>query len=487
MEKVRVRFAPSPTGNLHIGGARTALFNWLFARKTNGTFVLRIEDTDELRSTKESVDAIFEAMKWLELNWDEGPIPEGGSKGEHAPYFQGERFEKGVYQNYADRLLAEDKAYYCYCQPEELERMRKKAQLEKRPPRYDRRCRNLTAEQKAEFEKQGRKPVIRFKMPDEGSIGFNDLIRGEVSFENKLLYDFILVKASGYPTYNFACAIDDHLMKMTHVIRGDDHISNTPLQLHLCKALGFEPAKMVHLSMILGPDGTKLSKRHGHSSVQEYRDAGYLPETLRNYLALLGWSTPDSQQIFEKGELESKFDIEGCQKSPAIFDPVKLTWMNGEYLRKLSKDELFEKAKPFLKKDSTFDNVPEDRLKDIVFLEQEKYKLLTDVSGLIGFFFKDVEYDEKAVEKVFKKPGVDEILRDMKVRYQNLNEFNEQNLESEARAYSKEREVKTGPIFHSLRVATSGRTQGPTLFKMLEYLGKDEVVKRIDKALQLFF
>ena len=485
-KKIRVRFAPSPTGHLHIGGARTALFNYLFAKKYNGTFILRIEDTDELRSTKESMQSIFESMKWLGLTWDEGAMDEEKEIGNFGPYIQSKREELGIYKKYADYLVKNGFAYYCYCTPEELDEMRKKAQLEKRPPKYDGRCRRLSEEQRKDYEKEGRRPVIRFKMPDMGITSWNDLIHGELKFENNLLYDFIMIKSSGYPTYNFACVIDDHLMEMTHIIRGDDHISNTPLQINLYKALGWQAPEFAHLSMILGPDGSRLSKRHGATSVGEYRKAGYLPITMKNYLALLGWSTKDSQQIFEKGELEEKFSLEGCQKNPAIFDPVKLSWMNGEYIRKLTKEELYELALPFMKESNIDLSKTKVNPKDIVFIEQEKYKLLSDIPRLVDFFFKDdIDYDPESVEKVLKKEKVKDILSQIKDVYLSIPEpdFKEKIIEENTRKFSKERGYKNSQVFHPVRVAVSGRAEGPTLFKMMEYLTKDTVIKRIEKAL----
>lgn len=485
MEKnIRVRFAPSPTGHLHIGGARTALFNYLFARKYNGTFILRIEDTDELRSTEESVKWIFESMAWLGLDWQEGAMPDGSQRGDFGPYVQSKREAMGIYRKYADQLVKEGKAYYCYCTPQELDEMRKKAALEKRPPKYEGRCRNLTEEQKKKFESEGRRPVIRFRMPDEGATSWEDLIHSQLSFENKLLYDFIMVKASGYPTYNFACVIDDHLMKITHVIRGDDHISNTPLQIQLYRALGWQLPYFAHLSMILGPDGSRLSKRHGATSVQEYRKDGFLPQTIKNYLALLGWSTSDSQQIFEKGELEEKFSLEGCQKNPATFDPVKLKWMNGEYLRKLDKKEIYSLALPYLKESGLDLSYPKTPLEDIVYLEYEKYKTLSEIPSLLSFFFSEkVEYDRESVESVFGKPSAARVLEGIAGVYAAISDFTEKTIEEETRKFAKANSFKNGEVFHPVRVAVSGRAQGPTLFKMIEYLGKDLVLKRLKEAL----
>ncbi|MEA3307238.1 MAG: glutamate--tRNA ligase, partial [Elusimicrobiota bacterium] len=483
--KTRVRFAPSPTGHLHVGGARTALFNYLFAKKTGGTFVLRIEDTDELRSTEESTKSIFQSMKWLGLKWDEGSMFDLSEKGEFGPYTQSVRESQGIYKKYAQQLLKEGKAYYCYCSNEELDARRKQAQLEKRQLKYDGRCRHLSAEQIEEFKKEGRKPVIRFKMPNEGQTVFEDLIHKQLKFENDLLYDFVMIKASGYPTYNFACVIDDHFMEMTHIIRGDDHISNTPMQLNVYKALNWAPPQYAHLSMILGSDGTRLSKRHGATSIEEYEKQGFLPETMKNYLALLGWGTSDSRDIFKKGELEEKFDLNGCQKSAASFDPVKLTWMNGEYIRQLSKEDLFAAAEPYLKDFGLNLDKANPMHFDIVGLEQEKYKLLTDVGNMVYFFFQDVKYDEEAIDKVLKAPDIDKILCGVKKTYAEISEFNDAVLEVKTREFAKANGFKNGQVFHPVRVSVSGKTKGPTLFKMIEYLGKEEVIKRIDKTLSL--
>lgn len=481
----RVRFAPSPTGHLHIGGARTALFNYLFARKCSGTFILRIEDTDELRSTGESIKSIFESMQWLGLDWDEGAMPDGSEKGSFGPYVQSAREAAGIYKKYSDELLQTGKAYKCYCSQEELEEMRKKAQLEKGPLKYDGRCRNLTEARKLEMEAQGRKPVIRFRMPDGGATVWHDLIHKDVRFENSLLYDFVMIKASGYPTYNFACVIDDHLMEISHIIRGDDHISNTPLQINVYQALGWNIPELAHLSMILGPDGTRLSKRHGATSVGEYRGQGYLPQTMRNYLALLGWSNTDSQQIFKEGELEEKFDLKGCQKSPAIFDPVKLNWMNGEYIRRCSKEAFFELAMPYIKEAALPVEKGRVPLADIVALEQDKCKLLNEIPGKIRFFFTDVVYDPAAVEKTLKVPEAKKILEGINLVYASLDEFEEGGIEAATRAFAKAHAFKAGQVFHPVRVAVSGRTEGPTLFRMMEYLGREEVLKRLARAVAL--
>lgn len=481
---IRVRFAPSPTGHLHIGGARTALFNWLFARHNQGTFILRIEDTDEVRSTEESVRGILESMAWLGLDWDEGPTPDGkGIQGDHGPYFQMQRLAE--YQAACDSLVREGKAYPCYCAPEEVEKMRELALLAKRPPKYDGTCRELTPAQRQAKEAEGRRKSIRFMTPRQGRVRFTDIIHGPKEFDNELLEDFVVLKTSGVPTYNFACVVDDHLMKISHVIRGDDHLSNTPRQILLYEALGWAPPQFAHLAMILGSDGTRLSKRHGATSVADYRQAGYLPEALLNYLALLGWGTEDSQQIFARQEMAEKFRLERCGKSPATFDPDKLVWMNGEYLRKRSVSELADLAKPFFAT-SGLERIPRARLEAAIALEHEKVKLLTDVPRLTDFLLWDeYEYRAEAVNKVLRAAGAAEILEEEKKRLAALDSFTAATIEEMCKALAKERGVKNGAAFHPLRVAVSGRTEGPSLFHMVEYLGKERALQRIGRAQKL--
>ena len=479
-QTVRTRFAPSPTGFLHIGGARTTLFNWLFARHHKGVFVLRIEDTDEVRSTGDSVTAILDSIRWMGMDWDEGPLDEKSDRGPYAPYYQMKRLE--LYNKHLKQLLDEGKAYPCYCSKEELEAMRRLAQLEKRPPRYDGRCRLLTARQRQELEASGKKPSVRFRMPEEGATVVSDIIRGEVSFENKLQQDFVIQKTTGGPTYNFACVVDDHLMEITHVIRGDEHLSNTPSQIQLYKALGWELPKFAHLSMILGPDGSKLSKRHGATSVLEYKQQGFLPAALRNYLALLGWSTSESQQLFTPEELVARFDLAGCQKSPATFDPVKLTWMNGEYIRKMPVPDLIREAEPFLKAAGLLPANGGPNLERAVAIEHEKYKLLTEIPGLIDFFYKSVQYTPKAMDKVLRSVGTKEVLLGLAEQLSGFSPFEDKALEAKVRQFCAERGLKTGQVFHPLRAATTGRTEGPTLFLMLEVMGRDTVVSRLKEA-----
>jgi len=487
---IRVRFAPSPTGFLHIGGARTALFNWLFARHTGGTFILRIEDTDEVRSTDESVDAIFTSMKWLGLDWDEGPTgsvrqTSGGLtlavRGDYGPYFQMQRLD--LYQKACDALIDKGMAYPCYCTPEEVEKMREMALLAKRPPKYDGTCRKLSPDERKLREAEGRKKSVRFRTLHEGNTRFTDLVRGAMDFENVLLEDFVILKTSGVPTYNFACVVDDHHMKISHVIRGDDHLSNTPRQILVYQALGWEPPQFAHLAMILGSDGSRLSKRHGATSVTEYRDAGYLPEVMLNYLALLGWGTEDSQQIFEKQDMVDKFLLERCGKSPATFDPAKLIWMNGEYVRKTPVPRLAELGKPFFTPPHDVAAVPQARYEQSVALEHEKIKLLTDIPKLVDFLlWDDYEYREEAVAKVLKQPGADAMLEELSKRLTALEPFDAASIEAMCKALAKDKTVKNGAVFHPLRVSTSGRTEGPSLFHFVEFLGKAKTLERIARA-----
>jgi glutamyl-tRNA synthetase len=447
-----------------------------------GTFILRIEDTYEVRSTTESVEAIFQGMKWLGLDWDEGPTPADPSRstGAFGPYFQMQRLD--LYKKYVDQLVVEGKAYPCYCTPEEVDKMRERAQLLKRPPKYDGTCRALTPTKRAARAAEGRSFSVRFKSPVEGVTAFDDIVRGPMRFENVLIEDFVILKTSGVPTYNFACVVDDHAMEISHVIRGDDHLSNTPRQVLTYQALGWTPPIFAHLSMILGADGSRLSKRHGATSVQEYEQAGYLPEAVRNYLALLGWATEDSQQLFGRDELAEKFSLERCGKSPAIFDPNKLIWMNGEYLRKLPLAELVERALPFIRQAGYLKGEEDRRKPEIaaaLALEQEKLKSLADAPKLIDFFFQDVVYDPASVEKTLKKPDVDGILEEAAHVFAALELFTAAATETACKELAVRRGVKNAGVFHPVRVAVSGRTQGPSLFHMLEVLGRDRAVQRL--------
>jgi glutamyl-tRNA synthetase len=478
----RVRFAPSPTGHLHIGGARTALFNYLFARHTGGDFILRVEDTDRERSTSEAVRHIIDGMRWLGLDWDEGP--EAG--GNHGPYFQTERLE--IYKEHADRLLASGKAYYCFCTPDELAAKREAAQKAGLPPKYDKSCREMPADQamaRADTEPR----VVRFAIPETGEIVIDDIVKGEVVFQTQLLDDFVILKSDGMPTYNFAAVVDDYLMEITHVIRGDDHISNTPRQILLYQALEFgAPPKFAHMSMTLGPDGARLSKRHGATAVIDYKTQGYLPDALVNYIAFLGWSPGTTKEVFTRDELIKEFTLERVGKSANIFDYSKLLWMNGEYIRMKPLDELLPLVMPFLiEAGYASDDMSDTQaayVKAVVGLEQERLKLLTEIAGATSYFFTDdFEYDESAWQKIMTQEHTLSYLTDLKGKLETIEPYNAEAIESMMREMAGERGLKTAQAFHPLRVAASGRMQGPSLFHMAEVMGRDRVTERVQRAL----
>lgn len=473
---VRVRFAPSPTGYLHVGGARTALYNWLFARKNKGKFILRIEDTDQQRHNENAVKAILDGLSWLGLNWDEGP------------YYQSDRLN--IYKEYCKKLIDSGKAYYCYCTQEELDAQRAQLEEKKLAPKYMGKCRNLSKEEIEKFEKEGRKKTVRLKTPQEGFTIVKDLIRKEVKFENKLLDDFVIQKSDGFPTYNFAVVIDDHLMGITHVIRGDDHLSNTPRQIILYEALGFEIPKFAHIPMILGKDKTRLSKRHGAMSVLEYKNMGYLSQAMVNYLARLGWGYQD-REIFSIDELIELFDIEKVNKTSAIFDLEKLTWMNGVYIRSIPVEELFTYCNELLKenyptyKDLIISEAGKQKIFKILSAVRERMKTLNDVIYLTDFFFSEVKYDNNAVEKHLKKEGGKEILQKLLERLQSVDNFTKVNIEPIFRNLADELNVKAGNIIHPARVALTGRSDSPPMFDTVELIGKDETLKRLKKAIDM--
>lgn len=478
----RVRFAPSPTGHLHIGGARTALFNYLFARHTGGAFILRVEDTDRERSTSEAVRHIIDGMRWLGLDWDEGP----DAGGEHGPYFQTERLD--IYKEHADRLLASGQAYRCFCSPEELAAKREAAQKAGLPPKYDKSCRDLPSNEAA--ARADTEPcVIRFAIPKTDEIVIDDIVKGEVVFQAQLLDDFVIIKSDGMPTYNFAAVVDDYLMEITHILRGDDHISNTPRQILLYKALGFgAPPRFAHMSMTLGSDGARLSKRHGATAVIDYKAQGYLPDALVNYIAFLGWSPGTTQEIFTREELIKEFTLDRVGKSANIFDYGKLLWMNGEYIRMKPLDELLPLVMPFLKKAGfVSDDMSESQtsyVKAVVGLEQERLKLLTEIAdGTSYFFTDDFDYDEAAWQKIMTQDHVRSYLESLLVKLKDIQPFDAETIEAMMRKMAEERGLKTAQGFHPLRVSISGRMQGPSLFHMAEVMGRDRVVTRVEKAL----
>jgi len=483
-KKIRVRFAPSPTGMLHIGGARTALFNWLYARHYKGTFVLRIEDTDQVRSTKEAVNVILEGMKWLGLDWDEGP----GKGGECSPYYQMQRLH--LYQKYAEQLLKDKKAYYCYCTKEELAESREKQARENKSPKYDRHCLNLSQEDKKRYEAEGRKPVIRLKIPAK-EIAFNDLLRGEVTFDGGLLSDFVIMKSDGIPTYNYAVVIDDALMKITDVMRGDDHISNTPKQIVIYEALGFDVPKFAHIPMIMGQDHAKLSKRHGATSVMEYKKMGYVPEALVNYIAHLGWSSGDEKEIFSKEELIKEFTLGKISKHAAVFSMEKLNWFNSEYLKKMSIDSLTKMLLPFLKEANYIENeeslspTKNEYIKEVLKLMQGRIKNFPQFIDYADYFFVDkINIEPQAFDSVLNKEGVPGILRALEEELSALKYWDEKSIENAVREVASSLQIKGGKIIHPTRVALSGKKVGPGLFELMVVLGQDKTVKRLKEAIE---
>jgi len=480
---VRVRFAPSPTGFLHIGGARTALYNWLFARQKGGAFILRIEDTDRSRSTEEAIQAIVSSLHWLGLEWNEGP--ETG--GDFGPYRQTERLS--LYKETAQHLLARKKAYCCYCTPNELKSRRRIALKEGRAPGYDGRCRTLTARERDEFEKEGRRPAIRFACPREGTTVVNDLIRGEARFENRLLDDFILLRADGFPTYNFAVVVDDNAMRISHVIRGEDHLPNTPKQILLYRALGFPIPDFAHLPMILGPDRKPLSKRHGATSVEEYRKNGYLPEAVLNYLALLGWSYDEKTTLFTGEELIEKFSLGNVSRSPAIWDPAKLEWMNGHYIRQIPLRELTLKIVPFLQEAGLIKNFlgAEELswLERVVVPIRDRMKVLRDAAALTDFLFGEVELDPRAVEKVLKSDEALRVLALAEEKLASLPEFQKDGIEKVLRGMCEELSLKPAKALQPVRVAVTGKTISPPLFESIELLGRERTLQRLRKTRKL--
>jgi len=478
-DSVRTRFAPSPTGFPHVGGMRTALFAWLFARHNQGSFILRIEDTDVERSVEGSLEYILEGMRWLGMDWDEGP----GVGGDYGPYVQSQRLH--LYQDAARRLVESGHAYYCYCSAERLETLRTEQIKRKMPPGYDRRCRNLTTEQRKAKEAEGITPVVRFKIPLTGRTRFHDEIWGDVVFENSHVEDLVLLKSDGYPTYHLANVVDDHAMEISHVIRAEEYISSTPLHLMTYEALGYVPPKFAHLPMVLGHDRSKLSKRHGATSVLEFREQGYLPEALLNFLALVGWSLDDKTDIISRDELIKNFSLERVSKTAAIFNHEKLKWMNGVYIRKLTPEDFARRCFPFIEK-AFPENIPSvDYVRAVLSLVQERTKLLTEVSELTRYFFSDrLNYDAKLlISKDMTPESTRQMLIMAKERLEKQPGFDEKSLESILRPLAEELKLKTGQLFGALRTAVSGETATPPLFQMMAVLGRERCLIRIQEAI----
>ncbi|MBI4328418.1 MAG: glutamate--tRNA ligase [Chloroflexi bacterium] len=530
MEPVRVRYPPSPTGLPHVGNIRTALFNWLLARHTGGQFILRIEDTDRERLVEGAYEAILESLRWLGLDWDEGP--EAG--GPHAPYIQSERQKLGLYAEAARELVEKGDAYRCYCSTERLEKLRERQAINSLPTGYDRRCRNLSREEQARYQEEGIPPVVRFKMPLTGRTTFHDLLRGDVTWDNARMDDYVLLKADGFPTYHLANVVDDHAMRITHVLRGDEWLASTPRHVLLYQAFGWEPPQFAHLALVLGEDRAKLSKRHGAVALLDFRDDGYLPEAMVNFLALMGWSLDDKTTLISRADLVKHFSLDRVSASPAAFDLDKLKWMNGSYIRQLPLEEFTGRALSFLE-DPDHGLPPRiprplDRnyVQRVCALLQERVRTLAEMSEQAELFFtdeviypplliwagmgdKELRRRAEAGEDLSNVPlpenapavrtWLDAALAILKETYSlpadksadptihhvldiiaGKTPWLHKDLENACRALAGELQVKTGELFGALRVAITGRITAPPLFQSMEVLGRDRTLKRLQAA-----
>ncbi len=480
LQTPRVRFAPSPTGYLHVGGARTALFNWLFARHTGGTLILRIEDTDFERSSEEMVEGILVGMRWLGLDWDEGP------------FYQSKRLS--LYTETAAKLLASGHAYYCFCTKEELEQRRADATKAGRPPMYDGRCRKIAREQALSRRQDGEPCAVRFAVPQGGVTSFDDAVFGKVEFQNSELEDFVLLRSDGIPTYHLSVVADDLDMRLTHIIRGADHISNTPKQVLQYRALGAELPIFAHVPLILGPDKTRLSKRHGATSVISYKELGIVPEAFRNFLSLLGWSpgaagkdaAGKDREIFGSDELIRLFSLEGISKSNAVFDNDKLAWFNTEYIRAY----MVEKLLPLIEEEWEKAGLKPVRspleIGDAIELLKPRARNLKDFAEAFKAYFSDeFEFDTAAVTKFFKEDSLRDLLVELGARYEAAAEFTEASTEAVLRAFAEEKGMKAGALINGSRVALTGQGVAPSLFAVMVVLGKERVVRRLANARQI--
>ena len=486
-EEVRVRIAPSPSGNLHVGTARTALFNYLYAKKVGGKFVLRIEDTDAERTSQAYIDNIFDSLKALGLNWDEGP----DVGGPYGPYTQSERFD--IYPKYVQELLDKGFAYECFCTPEELEAEKEEATKNKQAYVYSKKCENLTEEEKEKLRAEGRKPAIRFSIDkarkafhDSPVIHFDDLVKGDLHQDTSLIGDFVIMKSNGSPTYNFAVVIDDMLMKISHIIRGEDHISNTFKQILIYEALGAEVPRFGHLGMILAPDRSKLSKRHGATAVSEFVEKGYLTDALVNFVALLGWAPSDGVEIKTVDEIAQDFRIGEVSSSNSVFEYDKLNWMNGQYIKKLSTKDLKERLKPFL---SQYDlsELTDEQYTRMVEVTREPLTILSDITDAVPYFFgKDVVVEDEVQTTVLDTETSQYVLKAF-VEQAKEWEWTEENLHEKMEVFRgefKEKGIKPKVTMWAIRGAVTGRTRGADMTAVLAILGKDRVLERAKKAIK---
>ena len=481
---MRVRFAPSPTGPFHIGGARSALFNWLLARKTGGKLILRIEDTDLERSSRESEENIKNALKWLGIDWDEG-IDIGG---EYGPYRQTERLP--IYAEYTERLLASGKAYRCYCTDQELDAERQKLMAEGQTPRYLGKCRQLTAADEAALLAEGRKPTVRFRVPENQDITFQDAVRGTVSFDSNGIGDYVIVKSDGIPVYNYAVVLDDALMKITHVVRAEEHLSNTPRQILLYQALGLPLPIFGHVSLILGKDRSKMSKRHGATSVEQYKALGYLPEALVNFLALLGWSPVGEQEIFSSAELIELFSLDHVAKNPAVFDIDKLNWINSQYLKRLDLGTLTDMALPHLREAGLIEaELTAERkawVTQVVGAVREYISFAAQIPEHAAVFFQDeitMENDETA--DVLRDPDVPQVMEAFLNKLATMDPVDGEQVQAALKAVGKELKLGGKKVFMPVRVALTGKMHGPELIALIPLLGVARTTARIRRSLAL--
>lgn len=481
MSKMKVRFAPSPTGPFHIGGARSALFNWLLARREGGTFLLRIEDTDLVRSTRESEENIKAALKWLGMDWDEG-IDVGGDNG---PYRQTERLD--IYKEVTDRLIAEGKAYYCYCTEEELEAERQAQLARGETPKYNGHCRHLTEEQRAAYEAEGRKPTVRLRVPLNETVAFDDMVRGHVAFESNGIGDFVIVKSDGIPVYNYAVVIDDHTMEVTHVIRAEEHLSNTPRQIVIYNALGWEVPTFGHISLIMGKDGKKMSKRHGATSVEQYKNLGYLPEAINNFLALMGWAPEGEQELFTTEELIKNFSMDRVAKNPAVFDIDKLNWINFNYMKKLTDEELYALCLPSLQEAGYASAQPDEaekaRLTMLCVCLKDHISYGAQIKEEAAMFFTDsISIDEEHrddIKAVLAEESCPTVLAAFSDKLKAMDEVTPEQVKAAIKAIMKETKLKGKFVFMPIRVAITGQMHGPDLNYIVPLLGRDTVLARL--------
>ncbi|WP_428910366.1 glutamate--tRNA ligase [Niallia sp. Krafla_26] len=482
-KEVRVRYAPSPTGFLHIGNARTALFNYLFARNQNGKFIIRIEDTDQKRNVEGGEASQLKYLKWLGIDWDEG-VDVGG---EYGPYRQSER--NHIYETYYNELLEKGLAYKCYCTEEELEQEREAQIAKGETPQYSGKCRHLSNGEQEKLEAEGRKPSIRFKVPQGKIYSFDDMVKGHVSFESDGIGDHVIVKKDGIPTYNFAVTVDDHLMEMTHVLRGDDHISNTPKQLMIYEAFGWEPPIFGHMTLIVNESRKKLSKRDGSiiQFIEQYEELGYIPEALFNFIALLGWSPEGEEEIFSKEEFIKIFDSKRLSKSPALFDKQKLAWMNNQYMKKLELDRVIDITLPHLVKEGLIEenrSEQEDHwVRELIGLNQERMSYGAEIVELSKLFFNDEVVMDDEAKEVLSEEQVPEVLTAFLSEVGNLETFTAEEIKKAVKTVQKSTGHKGKKLFMPIRAAATGQIHGPDLMKTIELLGKDKVESRVKQLI----